>query len=375
MAKAPRKPPLPPRKISTGTLVADKYQLLRVIGEGGNGKVWLADHRQLDARVVLKFTLEELNQEEESFFEKEVRALARFSNGHPNIANILDAGVFRSQSYLVIQYLGGGSLDRYLPGRVNEQRQGAAETLRSLEWLQQIASALDYIHGHGLIHQDVKPANILLDESLSAYLADFGIAGQLQMHASTPHKIYGSIAYIAPEIFAGQTATPRTDQFSLGVTAFEFLLGAKPFPGQSREEIMAGQQQSIQDLAMRLGCPPALAQVFEQTLAADPARRFSSCRELAERLGSEWASRPPLVEPPPLPMAEPGGNSGYNQPAMQREKPPLPTASTDGQGMDPTVDLTRQDVSAESGDDPNSKESHRSKKIPLDRIFRRQPRK
>src|SRR5206468_5466073 len=160
-------------------------------------------------------------------FTREALSAARLS-GAPNIVTIFDVGEWNDRPFIVMEYLGGGSLDEKLRG---EGAQPAGQVLR---WLSQAAHALDAAHREGVVHRDVKPANLLLDRRGSVHVADFGIASAAGMDSLTQTgTVLGTASYLAPEQAKGQRTTPASDLYSLAVVAFELITGHRPFEAES----------------------------------------------------------------------------------------------------------------------------------------------
>ncbi len=310
MATAP--PPLK-QLLRPGILLDNaRYRLLRPIGEGGGGVVWLALHINMNSQVAIKFP--NRKGSEAGSIEDEVKLHVPFSNKHPNIVSILDVGNYLKQPYVVMQYLSNGSLaDRIISGKRTELLHA------STNWLTAIADALDFIHDHGLLHCDVKPANIFLDDSMSAYLGDFGIAATSSSKASSGNKmLVGSLPYLAPELLLGEDNNAKTDQYALAISVYEFVTGTRPFAITSTDELRAVHQTYQLPTLKKFhsAFPVELESNMNRALAKEADQRFDNCRSFARAITSYW----PLLEVLSAP-----GKSTHD---TQRVKPPLPGGST-----------------------------------------------
>src|SRR4051794_32417100 len=231
----------------------------------------LADRYAQDASVRQRFTREAL-------------AAARLS-GEPNTVTIFDVGEHEGRPYIVMEYLGGGSLDDVL-------RQGGPQPPElALKWLEQAGRALDAAHARGVVHRDVKPGNLLLDRAGNVHVADFGIASATDMDSLTmTGTVLGTAGYLSPEQARGERSTSASDRYALAVVAFELLSGSRPFGGDTpTAEAAAHVNAPVPSVAERSGLPRALDPVFERALAKDPTWRFDTCADFVAALRSGLA--------------------------------------------------------------------------------------
>ncbi len=272
-------PPVSPRP------QVGRYALLERIGAGTMGEVWKASDPTIGRVVAVKLLrcpdgLDSARREEwERRFLLEARAAGRLA--HPGIVAIHDAGqADDGRPFIVMEYVEGRSLDEYLKRGVRP------EPARVLDWAAQVADALDHAHRQGIVHRDVKPANILVDREGRARLADFGIARLADSDLTREGAFLGSPAYAAPEQIRGLPVDGRTDLFSLGAVAYTLLTGSRPFEGND----LASLAYSICHLEptppnrWRPDLPPAIQAVVLKALAKDPARRHRFGSELAGEL-------------------------------------------------------------------------------------------
>ena len=239
-------------------------------------------------------------------FTREALSAARLS-GRPNVVTIFDVGESDGRPFIVMEYLGGGSLDDRI-------REGGVPLGQALDWLEQAAAALDAAHAEGVVHRDVKPANLLLDEADSVHVADFGIASAAGMDSLTKTgTVIGTAAYLSPEQAQGHRATPASDRYALGVLAWELLTGRRPFGGDTpAAEAAAHVHAEVPPIAsQRAGLPEKLDSVFARALAKEPAARYPSAAEFVAALrGAVHAESPRTAllpaTPTPAPRPTPG---------------------------------------------------------------------
>lgn len=261
----------------------DGYLIEKSLGAGGMARVYLGRDVRLDRYVAIKVIQPHVRNDETytSRFIKEARAVAALQ--HPNIVSIYRFGEVESLYYMAMQYIEGADLAWVL----NEY--AADSELMSLEevhnTLSQISSALDYAHSQGVIHRDVKPANVMLDQAGKAYLMDFGLA--LKQIEGTHGEIFGTPHYVAPEqAISSAGVVPQSDQYSLGVMLYEMLTGSVPFDAPSAMEIaMAHMSDPLPSpLERNPELSPALVAVLERVLQKEPGDRYPSCAALMVEL-------------------------------------------------------------------------------------------
>jgi serine/threonine protein kinase len=248
---------------------------------------------RLERPVAVKLLSADLaaNSDIRSRFEREARSVARLR--HPHVVSVFDCGIHQGIPFVVLERLPGETLaDRIRAGPLSEP------------WVRRLASeilgALDHAHRAGIVHRDVKPANILLTDEGAAKVADFGIAKTMDPMATSglatsTNQVLGTIAYLAPERIDGKSATPASDLWSLGVALHEALTGRRPFTGDTPlAEALAARQGQITPLSIRRpDVSSRLAAVIERCLAPAPELRYQSAGAMAQALGVALAGTGP----------------------------------------------------------------------------------
>ena len=308
-------------------ILPERYRSPQRIGRGGMGDIYRATDTTLGRAVAIKILAERFAEDEavRERFTREALAAARLS-GERNIVTIYDVGQYHERPYIVMEYLGGGSLDDVL------RTSGAQPPERAFAWLEEAAHALDAAHKEGVVHRDVKPANLLLDREGTVHVADFGVASAAGMDSLTATgTVLGTAGYLSPEQARGDRATPASDRYALAVVAFELLTGKRPFEADSpTAEATAHVHASVPSLCDRNGALPCeLDSVFERALAKDPARRYASCGEfvaalraaLADAAGATSELRP-VAAAPTAPTRRIEWNRPDTRPVAVRTRPP-----------------------------------------------------
>jgi serine/threonine protein kinase len=286
----------------TTDILPPRYRGPHLIGRGGMGDIYRATDSTLGRDVAIKILAERYSEDVSvrERFTREALAAARLS-GEPNTVTIFDVGEHAGRPYIVMEYLSGGSLDGVL------RDGGSPPPERVFSWLEQAGLALDVAHKEGVVHRDVKPANLMLDRDGNIRVADFGIASAAGMDSLTmTGTVLGTAGYLSPEQAQGDRATPASDRYALAVVAFELLTGSRPFAADSpTAEAAAHVNAPVPSVSSRSGLPPELDPVFERALAKDPGRRFETCADFVAGLRAAFAdaagstSELPVVVPLP----------------------------------------------------------------------------
>jgi serine/threonine-protein kinase len=251
------------------------------IASGGMGDLYRAVDGVLNRPVAVKLLAERFAGDEEirSRFRREALVAARLS-GEPHTVTIFDVGEWRGRPFMVMEYLGGGTVEQIV-------RRGTPGLERALELLGQAALALDAAHALGVVHRDIKPANLLLDDAGSVRVADFGVATAAGLDSLTlAGTVLGTAGYLAPEQAQGRPVTAASDRYALGVVAYELLTGTRPFArGSPTGEAAAHTYERVPPASgHNPALPRAVDLVFLTALAKDPAERYPSCAAFVSAL-------------------------------------------------------------------------------------------
>jgi len=264
-----------------GEVIAGRYELLEMIGKGGMSSVYKAHDRLLDRQIAVKILHPHFTEDEEYVerFRREARAVAQLS--HPNIVTVIDRGEDEGRQYIVFEYVEGENLKQLL------ERTGPMAVRDALLLALQMARALAFAHGRGLIHRDVKPQNVLLNAGGQAKMTDFGIARSVDVQGVTiTGTVLGTSEYIAPEQARGERVDAQTDVYSLGVVLYELLVGGVPYEGETFVTVaLKHVNEPVPPvLERRPDVPPRVALAVERAMAKSPDERFSSMQQLVDEL-------------------------------------------------------------------------------------------
>ncbi len=263
-----------------GELVAGRYELEKLVGSGGMSNVFRAHDRLLERTVALKILHLQFSEDADYVerFRREARSVAQLA--HPNIVTVIDRGEQDGRQFIVFEFVAGENLKEIVA-------RGPLPVRDAVQLALQVARALSFAHDRGLVHRDVKPQNVLLNDDGQAKVTDFGIARSLDMQGVTQTgTVLGTSDYIAPEQARGQKVDPKTDIYSLGAVLYELLTGEVPFAG---DNFVAVAMRHVNEpapsvLEHRADCPVRLGLGVERAMAKDPADRFESMGEFIAEL-------------------------------------------------------------------------------------------
>lgn len=304
-----------PPEVGEGSTIDGRYRLLRRIGSGGMADVWLADDSHLQRRVALKILHRRFAQDREFVerFRREAEAAASLS--HPNIVAVFDRGDIEGTYYIAMQLLEGRSLKELIDqGLTPEQSVGL---------VRQVLEAAGFAHRHGVVHRDLKPQNVIVDDDGKATVTDFGIARAGASEITQAGSVMGTPHYLSPEQAQGQAVTAVSDLYSIGVILYEALAGRVPFEADSAIAIAMKQVSHTpqRPSSINPAVSPALDAVVMRALEKDPGQRFQSADAFIAALDS--ALRNPAAEgggtaafaplPPPVVAAGEAATDGEDE--------------------------------------------------------------
>jgi eukaryotic-like serine/threonine-protein kinase len=297
-------------EVATGTLVDSRYRIQQRIGSGGMADVYLAEDTHLGRSVALKVLHRRFAQDHEFVerFRREAKSVAGLS--HPNVVGVFDRGDHEGTYYIAMEHLPGRTLKEIV------ETEAPLSQERAIDLGEQILHGAGYAHRHGVIHRDLKPHNVIVDDEGHAKVTDFGIARAGASEMTETGSIMGTAQYLSPEQAQGHAVTAASDLYSIGVMLYEMLAGRLPFEGESAVSVALKHlsEQPPPLAQFRPDVNPALEGVVMAALAKDPAQRWQSAEEFAQGLeaartqieaGVDGALDLAAVTPVPLPAPPP----------------------------------------------------------------------
>jgi len=314
-----------------GTVVADRYHILKKLGEGGMGQVYLAEHVKMGRKSALKVMNPGMNQDADAIarFNREASNASRLN--HPNICAIYDFGETPDGLiYLAMEFIEGQALNSLV------EQNGALPPARAASIIHQSADALQVAHDAGIVHRDLKPDNIMIaknrDGTDLAKVVDFGIA---KAHSSDAQKVtktgmvVGTPEYMSPEQLSGDKLDGRSDIYSLGLVAFNCLTGKLPFPAETAQEAMIArlieQPKTLAEMKPDVAWPDEVQRVMDKALTRDAAERYQSAAQFGREL---WAA----CESMPASQAAEAGTQVLSAPASTAANLPKTRVATPAEG-------------------------------------------
>lgn len=263
--------------------INDRYRVERELGAGGMARVYLGRDHVLNRHIAIKVLRPDVDFDAlaRARFEREVHFAARLA--HPHIVDVYDVGEHEGTPYIVMEYVRGETLRRI----IDEEAPFSPDDVAAL--IEQIAAALDHAHDRGVIHRDVKPQNIIVNEQGVAKILDFGIAGGVDDHPIYASSSHGTPAYIAPEVLAGRSPSPVSDVYALGILAFEMLTGKLPFQAPHATALALAHFQSEPPPPSRFNrsLPSECDRIVLNALVKQPSQRIGSAGQFATEL-TNW---------------------------------------------------------------------------------------
>lgn len=260
-----------------GKHISSRYKILQLIGGGGMSNVYLAHDIILNRDVAIKILRYDFSNEEELHRRFQREALSATSLTHPNIVSIYDVGEDGDMHYIVMEYIKGKTLKQYI------QEFSPLSPARSVHIMKQLTSAMSQAHENGIIHRDIKPQNILMDEEGNVKITDFGIATSLGATSYTQtNSVIGTVHYLSPEQARGGIASMKSDIYALGIVLYELLTGELPFSGESAVSIalkhLQSETPSVREFDASI--PQSIENIVLKATSKDMRHRYASTEEM-----------------------------------------------------------------------------------------------
>ncbi|MBN2409114.1 MAG: protein kinase [Candidatus Aminicenantes bacterium] len=280
---------LPPKPWDIGSMFAERYQIIEELGKGGMGRVFRALDKKLDEEIAVKFIRPDLAQDAQSVERFRIELKAARQVIHKNVARMFDLNEQEGIPYITMEYVRGENLKSLI------RKVGHLDARQAIRIARQVAEGLSEAHRIGVIHRDLKPHNIMIDEEGAARITDFGLAGLRKSDDATLSSLgMGTPSYVSPEQVEGGPTDGRSDIYSLGIVFYEMLTGETPFQGDTPYSIalkrLTKAPPDPRDINPEI--PEALVQVMMNCLQKDPGRRYQSANELAvdlKALGEDFS--------------------------------------------------------------------------------------
>jgi predicted Ser/Thr protein kinase/tetratricopeptide (TPR) repeat protein len=316
--------------MSTPLSQVGRYQIIEKLGQGGMGSLYLARDPAIDRLVAIKLLRDDFDSQElRERFAREARSAGRLR--HPNIVVVFDVGDHEGQPFIAMEYIPGETLGAII------KRGQALKPARVLEIVEDICAGLDYAHGAGIVHRDVKPANIMIDSSGVVKILDFGIAHVAESGMTKSGSVVGTLNYMAPEQVLGKPIDRRCDVFAVGAVLYELLTLRQAFPGGLQEGIL---NRIVNDQPVPLSelCPSldsTVERIVKKSLEKDPAHRYADLAQMQEELAGSRTMMPEMARP---------GADAVTQPLVE----PRPTERPAGGRRDTEREMLAKRRAAES---------------------------
>src|SRR5919197_3723936 len=256
--------------VTRDTVIDERYRVLNRIGSGGMADVYCAEDTQLGRRVALKLLYSRFAEDQEFVerFRREASAAAGLQ--HPNVVQVYDRGEWDGTYYIAMEFLEGRSLKQII------REEGPLDPDRAIDIVIQVLRAERFAHKRGIVHRDIKPHNVIVDDEGRAKVTDFGIARAGASDMTETGSIMGTAQYLSPEQAQGQPVDARSDLYAIGVMLYELLTGVVPFDGESPVTIALKQvsEAPVPPLQRNPAVTPALDAVVRRALRKDPAQRY-----------------------------------------------------------------------------------------------------
>ena len=267
--------------LSKGQKINDRYEIIKTIGEGGMANVYLANDTILDRKVAIKVLRGDLSNDEKFIRRFKREALSVSNLSHPNIVEVYDVGEEDGNYYIVMEYIEGKTLKQLL------QKRGALTLNEVIDIMTQLTDGLAHAHEAYIIHRDIKPQNIMIEDNGLVKITDFGIAMALNSTQLTQtNSVMGSVHYLPPEQANGKGSTVKSDIYSLGILMYELLTGSVPFKGDTAVEIaLKHMKEKIPSIRKQNPTiPQSVENIVLKATAKNPKNRYDNVRDMYKGL-------------------------------------------------------------------------------------------
>ncbi|MDO4413789.1 MAG: Stk1 family PASTA domain-containing Ser/Thr kinase [Erysipelotrichaceae bacterium] len=309
--------------MSRKNVIANRYEVVQHIGQGGMADVFRGVDTILNREVAIKILRADLSTDAVSILRFEREAQAATALNHPNIVEIYDVGDYKGHHYIVMEFVPGRTLKQVIRARGPLLKEEAVDIMK------QLTSAVAEAHSKGIIHRDIKPQNVIVKADGSVKILDFGIAtAKGSMQLTQANNVMGSVHYLAPELAKGETASAQSDIYALGIVLYEMLAGDVPFKADQAVQValrhMRDPMPSLREANPTV--PQSIENIVIRATAKDPKKRYKNCsemwRDLSTCLRPERAKEAKLIiESPPAPKKD---TSSQNKAKPVRTETPAP---------------------------------------------------
>lgn len=282
--------------MSGRNVIANRYEVVQHIGKGGMADVFKAVDTILNREVAIKILRADLSTDAVSILRFEREAQAATALAHPNIVEIYDVGDYKGHHFIVMEYVPGRTLKQVIRSR------GPLLNEEAVDIMKQLTSAVAEAHSRNIIHRDIKPQNVIVKADGSVKILDFGIAmAKGSMQLTQANNVMGSVHYLAPELAKGDSASPQSDIYALGIVLYEMLAGDVPFKADQAVQVALKHMREpfprVRDINPTV--PQPIENIIMRATAKDPRQRYENCvemyRDLQTCLNPERANEAPLV--------------------------------------------------------------------------------
>ena len=306
-------------------VIANRYEVVEHIGQGGMADVFRAVDTILNREVAIKILRADLSTDAVSILRFEREAQAATALSHPNIVEIYDVGDYKGHHYIVMEYVPGKTLKQVIRSR------GPLLNEEAVDIMKQLTSAVAEAHSRGIIHRDIKPQNVIVKADGSIKVLDFGIAmAKGSMQLTQANNVMGSVHYLAPELAKGEPASYQSDIYALGIVFFEMLTGDVPFKADQAVQValkhMRDSMVSIRSINPEV--PQSIENIITRATAKEPSQRYRSCAEMWQDLSTclreDRINEDPIILSKPKQQTTKPKTTPQPQPQPKQEPTPPP---------------------------------------------------